>query len=260
MKQNVVSARAFTLVELLVVITILAIISITAYTSFSGSTEKAKNATKIGHITNIETGLNTFFVSKNYYPMPSEYSATNLWGYSGSLDAAVSNTFSGSKNGDQILSVSGGLLTVGGGKVYASGSSVSPIGAKGTIDSDVLPKQYLSQELSDPSIKDVTVGDTQVLKDYGIGEYIYGVYAKNNTDWTSASKKGSAYNLAVVTSDDQKGVITKISGNFDKSTCVNCPNTLIGSGTSNTNLKDGESYTGSTFDANTRVAYPISGF
>jgi len=135
------------------------------------------------------------------------------------------------------------------------------------MDSDVLSKQYLSQELSDPSIKDIKVGDTETLKDYGIGEYVYGVYAKNisSSDWTSTTifptiKKGSAYNLAVVVSDDQKGMVTKISGNFDKSTCTSCPNTLIGSGTANNNLKDGESYNESTFDANTRVAYPISGF
>jgi prepilin-type N-terminal cleavage/methylation domain-containing protein len=113
MKQDNASMHGgFTLVELLVVITILAIISITAYTSFSGATDKAKNSTKIGHIASIETGLSAFFADKNYYPMPSQYSAKNLWGYSGSLSAQIANTFSGSKNGDQILSVSGGLLTL----------------------------------------------------------------------------------------------------------------------------------------------------
>lgn len=146
-----------------------------------------------------------------------------------------------------------------------SGASTSTgqIGAKGTIDSDVLPKQYLSQELSDPSLRDTKVENDKTLKDYGIGEYVYGVYAKNNTtgSWNSTSKKGSVYNLAVVVSDDQKGVITKVSGNFDASTCTNCPNTLIGSGTINNNLKDAESsYTGSIDDPNARFAYPINGF
>ena len=80
------------------------------------------------------------------------------------------------------------------------------------MDSDVLSKQYLSQELADPSIKDIKVGSTETLKDYGIGEYIYGVYAKNNSSglWDGTSKKGSAYNTAFVISDDQKGVITKV--------------------------------------------------
>lgn len=259
MKQNITSRDAFTLVELLVVITILAIISITAYTSFSGTTDKAKNSTKIGHIASINTALNTFFVDKNYYPMPSQYDEnTNVWGYNNAATGTISNTFSGTYDGDQIASVLTGAI-VGGGKVFASGSS-SQVGAKGTIDSSVLSKQYLSQELIDPVLKDIKVGNNGVLQEYGIGEYVYGVYAKNNTTWTSTSKKGIAYNLATVVSDEQKGVVTKISGNFDASTCVNCPNTLIGSGTANNNLKDGESYAGDIFDENTRVAYPISGF
>lgn len=96
--RNSRAKKAFTLIELLVVITILAIISITAYTNFSGSTDKAKNSTKLGHIATIETGLNTFFMEKNYYPMPSQYSTTNLWGYSGAVSASLCNTFSGSKD------------------------------------------------------------------------------------------------------------------------------------------------------------------
>lgn len=260
MKQNITSRGAFTLVELLVVITILAIISITAYTSFSGTTDKAKNSTKMSHIASINTALNTFFVEKNYYPMPSQYNEnTNVWGYNNNATGTLSNTFSGTYDGEQIASVRTGAI-VGGGKVFASGSSTTQIGAKGTIDSTVFSKQYLSQELIDPALKDIKVGNDGVLQEYGIGEYVYGVYAKNNTTWDNTSKKGTAYNLAVVVSDEQKGVITKISGNFDGSTCVNCPNTLIGSGTANNNLNDGESYSGSTFDENTRVAYPISGF
>lgn len=56
--------------------------------------------------------------------------------------------------------------------------------------------------------------------------------------------------------------MTKISGNFDKSTCVGCPDTLIGSGgTVNVSLKDGAVYTGSLVDSGSvNMAYPISGF
>lgn len=53
---------------------------------------------------------------------------------------------------------------VGGGKV--NDTTAVQIGAKGTIDSDVLSKQYLSQELADPAIKDIKVGGTEVFKDY----------------------------------------------------------------------------------------------
>lgn len=127
----------------------------------------------------------------------------------------------------------------------------------------MLPKQYLSQDLADPSISDIKIGETQTFKDYGLGKYVYGVYAKANSDWTSTSKKGSAYNVAIVVSDAQKGgVVTKISGNFDKSTCIGCPGTLIGSGgTANSSLKDGAVYTGSLVDSGSvLMAYPISGF
>ncbi len=260
MKQNIIPARGFTLVELLVVITILAIISVTAYTSFSGATDKAKNSTKTGHLASIEGGLNVFFMENNYYPMPSQYNAnTNVWGYSGSTtNATLCSTYSGTSDGSQILTVNTGAI-VGGGAVFMSGVATQ-IGAKGTMDSYVLPKKYLSQELSDPVLNDIKVGNNQVLKDYGIGEYIYGVYAKNNTTWDNTSKKGSAYNLAMVLSDDQKIAVTKISGIFDNSTCVGCPVTLIGSGSANNNLRDGESYSGATFTADTRIAYPIVGF
>ena len=254
MKNN---TAGFTLVELLVVITILAIISITAYTSFSGATDKAKNSTKIGHIASIETGLNTFFSEKNYYPMPSQYNAnTNVWGYNAAATGTLSNTFSGTKavGGDQILTVVTGAI-VGGGRIYET-TLTTQIGAKGTIDSSVLPKQYLSQELSDPAIKDIKVGDTQTFKDYGLGEYIYGVYAKSNTLWDNTGRKGSAYNFAVTLADDQKGAVTKITGNFDKNTCASCPDTLIGSG-----AKDGASYSGSEVsNSGITIPYAISGF
>lgn len=94
MRQYGVSTRAFTLVELLVVITILAIISVTAYTSFSGSTDKAKNSAKIGHIASIGMALNKVFLDKSYFPMPSQYNATtNVWGYNNAVPASIVNTF-----------------------------------------------------------------------------------------------------------------------------------------------------------------------
>ncbi len=252
MKRN----SAFTIVELLVVITILAIISVVAYTQFGWITDKAKNSSKLDHLTSIEWGLNMFQTQNNYYPMPSAYSATNVWGYSGAVAAAINNTIAIVKPADVINSFTSGS---GGGIVYESGSIVNKIGAKWVIDATVLDKTFLSQELYDPAIKDITVGNDKYLKDYGVGKYVYGVYAKNNVDWTKTSKKWSAFNLAATLSDDQKGYITKITGTFAASTCINCPETLIGSGTANINLKPEEStiissYTGS----NNRTAYPIS--
>lgn len=128
------------------------------------------------------------------------------------------------------------------------------IGAKGTMSSAVLGKQYLSQDLFDPSVKDVKVGDTKTMKDFGVGHYVYGVYAKNNAagPWDSTSKKGLAYNLAATLADEQKGEIVKVSGNFDSkfNNCVTCPSSLIGPG--------GVTGSGGLLDGDAAAAYPIS--
>ena len=111
----------FTLMELLVVITILAIISVVAYTQFGGVTDKAKNSTKTEHMANIESALQLFYQQNNYYPMPSTYDATtNVWGYNKTISATPTATFTGSKLQQEILSVSGTLMS-GGGIVYQSG-------------------------------------------------------------------------------------------------------------------------------------------
>ncbi|MDR0772479.1 MAG: type II secretion system GspH family protein [Candidatus Peribacteria bacterium] len=71
--------KAFTLVELLVVITILAIISVVAYQSFGGATSKAISARKISDVATIESSLLQYKVDKNFYPKVDMYSATNMW-------------------------------------------------------------------------------------------------------------------------------------------------------------------------------------
>jgi hypothetical protein len=124
-------------------------------------TDKAKNSAKLNDLTSIETGMNTFFSNNNYYPMPSAYSATNLWGYSSGSAASINNTLGITKTGDAITDPVTGS---GGGMVYNTGAT--QIGAKGVVDSSVLGKSFLSQELYDPALKDVKVGDTKTMKDY----------------------------------------------------------------------------------------------
>lgn len=245
-----VSNRAgFSLVELLVVITILAIISVVAYTSFGGATDKAKNSTKLQQLSSIESALNLFYQERNHYPMPAPKSASELWGYDNAAAALLTNTLTVTKDGDVIVNVTGGA---GGGRVMNGEAVPVQIGAKGTMSSAVLGKQYLSQDLFDPSLKDTKVGDSKTMKDFGVGHYVYGVYAKNNTDWTSASKKGFAYNLAATMVDEQKGEIVKVSGNFDSkfNNCATCPASLIGPG--------GVTGSGGLLDGDATPAYPVS--
>jgi hypothetical protein len=78
-------------------------------------------------------------------------------------------------------------------------------------------------------------------------------------DFTQASKRGSAYSIAATLQDDQKGSVAKVLGNFDKSTCPGCPDSLITDGT--TSITDGLSYTGSEANnSNLNIPYPIIGF
>lgn len=103
------NSSAFSLVELLVVITILAILSTVAYTSFSGSTDKAKNSKRLEHLGSIETGLQMFYQEKSYYPIPEVNSATNYWGYNGTTPATAANT------GALTLDADGNITAVTGG-------------------------------------------------------------------------------------------------------------------------------------------------
>lgn len=254
MRRNFSDSKGFSLIELLVVITILAIISTVAYTSFSGATDKAKNSKRVENLASIETALQAFKQEKQYYPMPSAKSATNYWGYDNAASATTKNTLTVVKSGDNITGVTA-ATTIGGGKVMDT-AGTNQVGAKGTIDSTVLSKQYLSQDLMDPGLKDVKVGSTQTLSDFGIGRYVYGVYAKAAVpaSWNTDTKGGLAYNLATTLLDEQKGPVTKITGDFDDKygNCNGtCPVSLIGPGGATANLQDG---------ATTDVPYQINGF
>lgn len=246
--------QAFTLIELLVVITILAIISVVAYTKFSWSTDAAKNSKKLNDASSIETALNMFNQDKNYYPMPAVFSNKNLWWYNSGEIAQINNTLILDKPESQILGITSSawwwrVMDI---------AWTNQIWAKWTLDSTILSKQYLSQELFDPSIKEIKVWDNDTMKDFWIGKYIYGVYAKW---WTFLSNdtKWSSYNVAITLKDEQKGYLTKIFGNFDKDTCSSCPNSIIWPWwVANNNLTDWESsLTWSVTDANDRTPYPI---
>ncbi len=267
------SIKWFSLVELLVVITILAIISVVAYTNFGGSTDKAKNSKRLSDVTSIETALQTFYQEKNYYPMPSSSWSDNVWWYSSwaSEWARASNTFNSIKNWNQIDSITQAYWWW----IVYNTNHKNIIWAKWVMDSNVLGKQYLSQELFDPALKDVKVW-TGTFKDYWIGKYVYWVYAKPVTSsivttpteissWNTNGIKWQAYNIAITLTDEQKTYVTKIIWNFDKNTCtcIFCPDTLIWNGfdTIGYVLKDWDAWTWSWTDSEKQwIPYPIEGF
>ena len=123
--------KAFTLVELLVVITILAIISVVAYQNFWGAVDKAVSGRKISDVSTIETSLQQYKADKNYYPPTDVQSATNLWGYDDTQNATQSNTIKVVYNDQEVSSIVA-LDTKWGWKVLANAWS-DQIWSKWTI-------------------------------------------------------------------------------------------------------------------------------
>jgi prepilin-type N-terminal cleavage/methylation domain-containing protein len=237
-----INKNAFTLVELLVVITILAIISVVAYQSFWWATDKAVNSRKISDISTIESWLQNFKSNNNYYPMPMASWSSNIFWYDSSKIALPTNKLVVSYDKAEILSVSG--VSLGWWKVmWISSLSWSQIWAKWTIWLDSnwdFNKKYLTKDLYDPELWDTNVKDTVPYKmiDKWVGRYIYAVYAKPAiSNWNNSSAWASYYNLATTLKDTNKTDSYKsyLVWDYDQNSCdtaSECPNTLIGSGTS----------------------------
>lgn len=224
--------KAFTLVELLVVITILAIISVVAYQNFGWAVDKAVSGRKISDVSTIESSLQQYKADNNFYPMVWELSNNNVWWYTGTVNAETSNTIIAS-----YIAWSEAIDTVtwnGGWKVmYTNGTQ--QIWAKWTISQNELTKRYLSKDLADPEISEIKT-TAWTLIDKWIWRYVYAVYKKPTwTDWAWVNKKWTYYNIAyTIKKDWTDSYITKIVWDFDKESCFTnnsiCPNSLIWSG------------------------------
>ncbi len=233
MKKNL---KAFSLVELLVVITILAIISVVAYQSFWWATDKAFTSRKINDVSTIETALQQYKVDKNQYPPVDLYdSDKNVWWYSSWTTATPSNTFSVTLDGQEVSSVNpwAGWWGV----IYGSG--ISQIWAKGTISQETMGKQYLSKDLYDPELWDIKIKNGGTFIEKWIGRYVYAVYAKSNGAVWDRNKGWNYFNIAyTVKKEGTDSYITKIVWDYDDNSCFdnksNCPKTLIWSYTGTT--------------------------
>ena len=223
--------KAFTLVELLVVITILAIISVVAYQNFWWAVDKAISWRKISDVSTIETALQQYKESKNYYPATDTYSDSNLWWYTWTT-AQPSNTIKVVYNDLEISQIIKSN-TKWWWKIFGSGSlSSTQIGSKWTISQATLWKKYLTKDLYDPELWDLIEKSTnkKFIK-YWIWRYVYAIYKK----WSS-NLRWNDYNIAyTIQKDNSDKYITKIVWDYDKESCYedknNCPETLIGSWT-----------------------------
>ena len=220
--------KAFTLVELLVVITILAIISVVAYQNFWWAVDKAVSWRKISDVSTIETSLQQYKADKNYYPPTDKYSNTNLYWYTWTT-AQPSNTIKVEYNWQEITNIIT-ADTKWGWRVYWSWSLNNiQIWSKWTISRNTLTKKYLSKDLYDPEVWDIKVW-TKKLIDFWVGRYVYAIYKK-----ASDNKIWNDYNIAyTIKKQNSDKYITKIVWSYDKESCYDdadkCPETLIWSG------------------------------
>jgi prepilin-type N-terminal cleavage/methylation domain-containing protein len=264
--------KAFTLVELLVVITILAIISVVAYQNFWWAVDKAVSGRKISDVSTIEVSLQQYKVDKNSYPAVWVHDAvTNMWGYNSSVEATPSNTIDITADWAEILSID---AAAGGWKIMNIDNS-QQIWAKGTISQTELTKRYLTKDLYDPEVWDEKENtNNKKLIELGLWRYVYGVYKKPTwTDWGTNNKNGTYYNIAYTVKKEWTDTyITKIVWDYDSDSCFenasNCPSTLIWS--QDTILiewqeqgknKDGNALTNFwSTQTNQWIPYPVSDF
>ena len=264
-----INKLAFTLVELLVVITILAIISVVAYQNFWSAVNKAVSGRKISDVSTIESSLQQYKVDKNFYPSVDLFdNGTNKWWYATWTNANPSNTLVVVKNWEEVNSITsanwwGRVMWLDDG---TNNWTTKQIWAKWTISQSTLWKQYLTKDLYDPELWDIKVWNNKMI-DYWIGRYVYAVFKKPlsaDTTWWASNKEWTYYNIAYtikITWWDK--YITKIVWDYDSESCFEekamCPNTLIWSSTWTLADKQ-ENSNSNTSVYNQWIPYPVDGY
>lgn len=229
-----VLVQAFTLVELLVVITILAIISVVAYQNFGWAVGKAVWSRKMADVTTIEKSLQNYKVDKNYYPAVDSYDlTTNMWWYNSWTTATQSNTVDVTLNWAEITSI----VSANGWWRVMNIDGYQQIWAKWTISQSTMWKVYLTKDLYDTEVGDLKETSTSnKLIDKWIWRYVYSVYKKPTwANWWAENKTGTYYNIAYTLKKEWTDTLeTIIVWDYDSESCfenaANCPNTLIWSG------------------------------
>jgi prepilin-type N-terminal cleavage/methylation domain-containing protein len=268
--------KAFTLVELLVVITILAILSVVAYESFGWVTDKAHNATKTSNFTSIASKIGLFKTSENYYPMPQSRSDTNLWGYNSGSISQVSNTISVIYDEAEINSLTANLTAINWGWVIfwtwtwaQGGGTDTQIWAKWVIwTQGSFNKKYLPKPIYDNQLWDIefTWSDEKMI-DYWIGKFVYAVYSRATptggalpSTWNNSGTTGSSFEIATTLKVvDWEWYITKVEWTYSNdlfswTDADKYPETLLGLTDKQKDLNR------PTTDVNQGIPYPINNF
>lgn len=257
--------QAFTLVELLVVITILAIISVVAYQNFGWAVDKAVSWRKISDVSTIESSLQQYKVDNNYYPAVDLIdNSTNKWWYSSWATATPSNKLTVTKSWEEVTWISWANWW---GIVYWTWAwNAKQVWAKWTISQITLWKKYLTKDLYDPELWDTKVNTGKMI-DYWIWRYVYWVFNKPlswDTTWWTSNKQWTYYNIAyTIKKDWWDWYITKIVWDYDSESCLTdkllCPNTLIWSSSDVLTDKQ-ENSSSDTNASNQWIPYPVNGY
>jgi len=216
--------KAFTLVELLVVITIIAILWVVAYTSFDWATDKAKATAKTQNVLTITKSLSMYKSEKWFFPRPADKSASNIWWYDTTNPQAgkLCTTWLTSDPDWKIT------WTINGACWWTVFTWALEIWAKWTLWYSWDIKKYLKQDAYDNEIWDLEFNWAKLI-DSWIWRFPYAIYANwiNNND-----KSWTEYNIAYSIKDKDWKEVTKILWGFNEITCTWCPNFLIWSNTS----------------------------
>lgn len=258
--------KAFSLVELLVVITILSIISVVAYQNFWWATDKAISGRKISDIWTIETALQQFKVDKNYYPMPMDFDATkNIWWYNSWSNSQASNTLSVVYNWQEISSIASwnGWWKV----MWIWANSANQIWAKWVIwYTNDFTKSYLSKDLYDPELWDIKVWTDTMVASKWIWRYVYAIYAQPKLPalWNKQMTSWSYYNIATsIKKKWSETYETYIVWDYDNASCEvksDCTETLIWSSSDVLKNKQNQDVNKDTKAVNQWIPYPIKDF
>lgn len=225
--------KAFTLVELLVVITIIAILLVVAYQSFGWATDKAQNVTKKSNIALLWSTLEIFNTEEKYYPMPQDHSWTNLWGYNSWTTATSSNTISVEYNEQEVSKI---VTWSGWWIIFSSWSTTDQIAAKWVIWINwAFNKKYLKEVIYDTELWDIklTWETDKKMINYWIGKYVYALYARPATtaNWNVSWNRWTYYTLYTTLKDtDWEWYKTYLIWNYSKDNfedSTNYPEDLI---------------------------------
>ncbi len=212
--------KAFTLVELLVVITIIAILWVVAYTSFGWATDKAKVAAKMQNIDSITKALSMYKTDKSFYPKPAVKSTTNIWWYDASVpEAKKTCTTWLTSNSDWKLTWTITNLFCG---WDVKNSDWNLIWKKWTLAYSWAIKKYLKSDAYDNQIWDLELNWKKLIE-YWIWRFPYAIF--NN--W---SGHATEYNIAYTIKDKNWNIIAKVKWTYNEESCADsskCPWTLI---------------------------------